>query len=50
MMNFLKKLFHRHQWRTIDQTPIDRTQYHCVLECVKCKKRKSQIIDITYAD
>lgn len=45
-MNFLKKIFHRHVWHTIDYTPVDRTRYHCVMECQKCKKRKSQIIDI----
>lgn len=49
-MKFLKRLFHKHQWKVVEQTPIDRTRYHCVYECEKCKKRTSQIIDLTYSD
>lgn len=47
MIKLLKKWFHRHDWQMIDQTPLDYTQYHCVYECKKCKKRKAEIIDIS---
>lgn len=49
-MKFLERIFHRHQWRIIDQTPIDKVRYHCVLECEKCKKRKAEIIDVNHCD
>jgi hypothetical protein len=50
MMNFLKRIFHRHEWEVIEQIPISKTRYHCVIECKKCKKRTSQVIDLNYQD
>lgn len=50
MINFLKKIFHRHDWKAIDQIPISKTRYHCILECEKCKKRINQVIDLNYPD
>ena len=50
MINFLKKIFHRHNWKVIEQIPIGKTRYHCVFKCEKCKKRMSQVIDLNYPD
>ena len=49
-MEFLKRIFHRHQWRIIDQTPVDKVRYYCVFECEKCKKGKTEIIYINHCD
>ena len=38
MINFLKKIFHRHTWKVIEPITISHTRYHCLLESEKCKK------------